>query len=240
MIEKLILTSRVTEIDAVSIRIFGAYNNTTLSSDPHLVNMFTALEDKSKLLTKSINQSKAESTLGDEDAIRDDKIRALGYLLMGLVHHPQKKVKEAAEAVLAVFNKYGLAITGESFAIESSLVNSLLGDLAAPDLQDSISTVPGCADIISELQAAQNNFEQTRIAYETDKAEESTRANATSLKKEVVDIINDKIVIYLRAMEVVVPDTYGAFARTVGEIISDNNEVVKKRRNKGDKLVEED
>ena len=57
-------------------------------------------------------------------------------------------------------------------------------------------------------------------------------ANATALKKDVIEIINDKIVIYLRAMEIVVPDTYGNFARTIAQIIADNNEVVKKRRKK--------
>ncbi len=41
-------------------------------------------------------------------------------------------------------------------------------------------------------------------------------------------LINDKIVVSLRAMEVVDEPAYGAFART----IADNNEVVKKRRGK--------
>jgi hypothetical protein len=238
MIEKLILTSRVTEIDAVSIRLIGAYKTTTLNTDPHLVLMFTALEDKSQLLTKSINQSNTESTLEDEDAIRDDKIRAMAYLLMGLVHHPSKKIKAAAQLVLTVFNKYGLTITGESYAIESSLINSLLNDLAAADLQEAIAAVPGCAEIIAELHTAQNNFEQTRIAYETDKAQESARASATALKKEVAAIINHKIVIYMRAMEVVVPDSHGVFAATIAQIIADNNEQVKKRRNKNNKPEE--
>jgi hypothetical protein len=38
--------------------------------------------------------------------------------------------------------------------------------------------------------------------------------------------------VYLRAMEVVDVETYGAFARTIATIIAENNEVVKKRRKK--------
>ena len=48
----------------------------------------------------------------------------------------------------------------------------------------------------------------------------------------MVIIINDKLVVYLRAMIQVDESTYGDFTRTIAEIIDDNNEVVKKRRKK--------
>ena len=61
--EKLISQSRVTEVDAVSIRTIGAYKNTSLSSDAHLVKIFNALEPKSAILTVAINRWKADSKL---------------------------------------------------------------------------------------------------------------------------------------------------------------------------------
>ncbi len=45
-------------------------------------------------------------------------------------------------------------------------------------------------------------------------------------------IINNKLVTYLRAMIMVDEPTYGDFARTIAQMIEDNNEVVKKRRKK--------
>ena len=48
----------------------------------------------------------------------------------------------------------------------------------------------------------------------------------------MVGTINERIVVYLRAMEIVNEPMYGALARTVAEIIAENNEVVKKRRKK--------
>ena len=232
MLEKLMTNSRVTEIDAVSMRMIGAYQNTTLSSDPHLVSMFSALEPKSVLLTAAINRIKVDSVLESKDETRDDKVRSLSYLIMGLLHHPDEEIKSAAQEVEKVFDNYGMAITGESYASESSLIVSLLGDLAKPKLQAAIAKLSGSAEIIAALQAAQEDFEATRITYETEKAEEGTHANATTIKKEVLDIINDQIVVYLRAMEQVDEPTYGAFARTIAEIIADNNEVVKKRSKK--------
>lgn len=232
MIDNLKSTSRVTEVDAVSMRMLGAYQTTSLSSDPHLSTMFTELESLSAALTAAINRSKAESDLEEKDEARDTQIRALYYLVMGFLHHPDAAIQQAAQTVDKVFEKYGVSITGESYATESSLIASLLNDLSKQKAQDAIALLPGCADVITALQAAQQAFEAARITYEQEKAQESTQASATKQKPELVALINDKIVVYLRAMEVVDEETYGAFARTIATIIAENNEVVKKRRKK--------
>ena len=232
MIDKISSTSRVTEVDASSMRIIGAYKTTSLSSDPHLALMFTALEPLSGTLSAAINRIKPGSTLEEADEDRDNKGRGLFYLVSGLSHHPTKKIYEAAQIVLAVLNKFGFSMFGESYSVESSLITSLLIELAKTELQEAIAVLPGCSDMVAELLAAQDYFEQTRIAWEQEKAEESTLQNATEVKKEVLALINEKIVVYMRAMEMVDEPNYGVFARTLAEIIADNNEVVKKRRKK--------
>jgi hypothetical protein len=229
MIYYFMTSSRVTEVDAGAMRLIGAYKKTALSGDVHLATMFNNLETQTARFTVSINRSKAESDLEEKDEVRDEKVRALYYLIMGLLHHPDVEIKAAAQAVEKVFDKYGLVITGESYATESSLIVSLLDDLAKTKLQAAIAKLSGLTEIIAELTAAQADFEQTRITYEEEKAKEGTQENATTIKKEVLDIINGKIVIYLRAMEIVDEAAYGDFARTVAVIINDNNEVVKKR-----------
>ncbi|WP_346863111.1 DUF6261 family protein [uncultured Draconibacterium sp.] len=230
MIEKIIFNSRTTEINAVSMRMIGGYKNTTLSSDVHLSSMFTDLESESALLTSSINRSKAESELDEKDSLRDQQVRALFYLVKGYLHHPQADVKSAAETVEKVLDRYGLNITGESYSIESSLLVSMLDDLLKQKLQDAIALLPGCAEVKTALQTAQTDFETTRVAYEEEKAHEGTEQNATTIKKAVVGIINERIVVYMRAMELVEEPTYGDLARTIATIIAENNEVVKKRR----------
>ena len=82
------------------------------------------------------------------------------------------------------------------------------------------------------MQADQTAFETARIAYETEKAREGNQANATTLKNAVLDTINKRVVVYLRAMELVEEPVYGEFACTVATLIADNNLVVKKRRSK--------
>jgi len=153
-------------------------------------------------------------------------------LVQGFSHHPTKTIKEAALLLLDLFDNYGLAMVGESYSTESSLVSSLLLDLAKPKFQQAIALLSGCAELIAELQVAQTDFEQARITYETEKAKEGMVENASLVKKEVVDILNNKIVVYLRAMEQVNPATFGVFTNICAQIIADNNEQVKKRKGK--------
>jgi len=230
MIEKLMINSRVTEVNAVSMRLVGAYNSTTLGSDTHLNTMFTDLSSLTTALTAAINRSKADSPLVKYDETRDQLVRSLSYLLMGYLHHPDATIQEAAETVDNVFEKYGLSVVNESYATESSLIASLLNDLSKQKVQDAIALLPGCADTVAALQTAQDAFEAARLAYEQEKAEESIQDNASKIKAEVLVLINEKIVVYMRAMEVVDEANYGAFARTIATIIAENNEVVKKRR----------
>lgn len=238
MIERILTTSRITEVDAACMRIIGAYKNTTLRTDVHLVAMFSALEPLSVSLSASINRLTAESNLEEKDEERDEPLRSLFYLVAGFLHHPDAAIRAAAEKVNAVIERYGMGITKESYAVESSLVTSMLNDLAAADLQEAIALLSGCAEIIAALQLAQTAFEAARIAYEEEKAEDSTEHSASEIKVEVLKLVNEKIVVYLRAMEVVDVETFGAFARTVAEIISDNNLAVRKRLNKTEPVVE--
>lgn len=232
MIEKLIYQSRTTEVDAVSDRMIGAYQKSGLDSDTHLAEIFTGLGDASARLKAAVKRTKAESELEQKDEIRDDKVRALFYLVNGFVYHPDPNVKSAALKIKKVMDKYGLSMAEENYSTESSLVSSLLGDLSDPSLQASVAALSGCIGLITALQTSQTDFEQTRIAWEAEKAKEGTQGNATGIKKEVLEIVNDKLVVYLRAMEQVDEETYGAFTRTISQIISDNNDVVKKRRKK--------
>ena len=230
MITKLMTNSRTTEVSAVADRITDAYKGTGLNTDAYLSGMMTGLEDDQVLLTAAIKRMKAESELEAQDEARDAEIRALYYLVLGLQHHPDEAIKAAAQKVFAVLEHYGLSVANESYASESSLVGSMLVDLATPEFQEPIAALSGCAESIAKLKTAEDNFAAALIAFEQEKAHESTLENATVIKKRVVNLINQKLVVYLIAMAQANPETYDLFARTVGQIIADNNVAVKKRR----------
>ena len=232
MLEKLKTNSRTTEVDAASTNMITVFDGKDWSADTHLTAIFTSLKTETSRLNLAINRSKAQSVLDEKDEIRDVAVRSLYYLIIGYAHNPDDGIKAAAEALLLVLNNYGLSVTEESYVSETSLVNSMITDFKDTELQAHIVLLPGCAVAITSVENAQDDFNNTFVAYEADKAEEGTLENATTIKKEVVSIINNKLVVYLRAMEQVDEPTYGEFARTLAQIIADNNEQVKKRYKK--------
>jgi len=234
MIAQIMSNSRNTEVGGILPQMINGFDATTLNTDPTLEVFFNEIKPLSELFISAIKRMKVRSEAKHYDDIRDQKLIAVYFLLQSFSHHPTERIRTAALYLLTIFENYGIEIKDESLARESSLLNSLLSDLAGQTAQENIAIVPQCATYISALQEAQSNFENNRLDFEEAQAEEGTQENASVMKKQVIAIINKKIVAYLNVMIQVDDATYGPYARTLAEIIAANNEVVKKRRNKDD------
>ncbi|MCE4565408.1 hypothetical protein INQ51_13905 [Maribellus sp. CM-23] len=239
MIPLLMLTSRNTEVDGTAAQLIRGYDGTTLNTDANLEKIMNPLKDDSLMFASAIKRMKEKSEQKTNDEIRDEKISGFYFLLVSFSHHPDALIRQAALNLLDIFNHYGLEIKEESFTRESSLLNSLLADLNKPKALADIALVPQCAEYIAALQQAHDTFEASRLAFESAQAEEGTLENASKIKQEVVNRINNQLVPYLNVMTQLDEPTYGAFARLVAELISANNEVVKKRRKKDEEPVME-
>ncbi|MGD8778615.1 MAG: DUF6261 family protein [Ignavibacteria bacterium] len=149
---------------------------------------------------------------------------------MGFLQHPDKEIRSAAEKVENIFKHYGVDITRKSYSTESSLVKSLLQDFSEAEIKAAIESLPGLSPIVDELKTAEKAFTDAVLLYREKKAKEKTSKTATEIKKEVKSIINNKLIVYLRAMVQANEETYGNFANIIAQIINDNNQIVKKRR----------
>ena len=230
--EKLIAQSRTTEVADAGVRMLVGFGQTSLQTDPFLNTTFENLGIKTEWLTAAIRRTKAQSELDAGDEKRDNNARSVNYLIVGYTHHPDPVIKAAAVKLNKVFDKYGLKMTEESYASESTLINSLLMDFGNEEYQEAIAALSGCAELIQELQNAQEEFEIMRVTWEKEKGKAGALENASELKKEVIAIINNKIVVYLQAMKEANPEMYNEFANTVAVIIAENNETVKRRAKK--------
>lgn len=231
MIEKLMTNSRVTEVNDVATRMSVAFHAQGLT-DPYLTSTFTILDTTNIELSKAIRRSKAESNLEDKDEVRDQAVRSLYYLITGFTHHPSAAIRESALMLLHTFDNYGIRLVSESYTTESSLISSMQLEFLKPEYAQPIANLSGCIELLQAMSTAQDDFEQARIAYETEKAQDGLVANATEVKKEVVAIMNNKIVVYLEAMQEANPATYGALAATCAQMIAENNEQVRRRQQK--------
>jgi Family of unknown function (DUF6261) len=227
---KLATNVRVTELNSVADIIITEYKKANISSDAFLTGIIEELQALNAKLTEAINRIKAESNLAEKDELRDSKVRAVNYLTKGFVHHPDITINTAAKIIDEVIYHYGIKLVKESYATESSLIESLLIDLSNADLQASIALLPGLSELIDQLRAAQTIFEEAQVIFEKEKAEEGNKENASDIKQKVIVIINEKLIVYLRAMVLVNEAMYGKFVRTVAQTIDDVNTIIKKRK----------
>ena len=232
MYNKLKSNCRVAEVAATAEKLNLAYQNYDLTPDSYLPDKFTLLNSETALLVTAINRQKAESGMDEKNKGRAQKLHGLFSFVKGSVYNPDQAISAAAVQINHVLDNYGLSeITSKGYDIQSTLIRSLLVDLAAPSLQEAIAAVPGCAGVIGALQAAHDDFVQSYAAYEQEKSEVEAMESASVIKERVLDLINDVVVEYLRAMVKVNNALYGGFAATVDQIIDDMNEIVKRRDN---------
>lgn len=232
MIENLNPRSRTTEVADTGKTIGQVYDASSVKDDTHLAAEMGDLKSANEELIRAINRMKDESVLAEKDETRDDRLRAVNYLLLGFLHHPDPEIRTATEKLEAIFDNYGLKIAKESYASESALIASMIGDFSEPELAPVIGAIPGFVGALQGLAAAQSDFEQAHIAFEGSKADQGAYQNATEMKKTVTDIINKRLSVYLNAMLQVDPEKYEGFVRHVAQIVADNNQRVKNRRKK--------
>lgn len=222
-------TIRITEVDGLSdsiIRIFGA--DSKAQGDDFLKGQIAQLTTLSDAITAAILQDKAVSNLDEADSKRDEAIKNLGALLSGYVVFPLEEKKTAAISLKAVYDKYAKSgILSASYISESSMIESLLGDFSSAKAVANIEKLDGIGEMVAAIRAAQDDFTSANDAFV--KAEGSKGASASSYKKPILAVINDKIVPYLNTMAIVGNTAVADFAKGVETEISRVNENIAKR-----------
>lgn len=224
---KLFARIRATEADSASDALLRLYKAAGLENDSFLSVAFKELESLSARLTTAIKKDVANSRLDECDGARDEAVRNLGTLIQGYAVIPVPEKNEAAKRLDATFSKYGKKIVNESYASESSLIESLLEDLGA--FKSEMKILEGVETLVERLRHAQDEFNAANDAYTVAKSEKGE--NATEIKKALVAFINERLVPYLGAVRLAEP--YAKFASQVETEIKRVNNAADRRSKKG-------
>lgn len=225
--------SRITEVGDVANRLAVLYKSTaTLQDDAFLKNLLSEIQTQGDAITEAIKKDKAVSKLEDADAERDEAIRVLDKMLKAYEVFPVENTKAHGQKIATIFKKYGVKITEENYSSESNLIDSLLKDLSASEVQASVTALSGVSEAITQIRTTQEEFARLRLQYEEAFTENHSKVSASSLRKPLLGLINKKLIPYLVAMTLVDGAKYTAFADKVAKIIDDMNEVVKSRAKK--------
>ena len=225
--------ARVTELGDTSLRLVKAFKAVVaVQNDAFLTKTFAEIEKQATVMTSAVKSDQALSKLEEADAQRDQAIRVLDKLLKGYENIPLENLKTHAKKLAEIFKKYGVKITGENYASQSTLINSLLGDFSATELKPSIEALAGVKEALAEIQTKQNAFAALRSDYEKAQVSQKEKSSATSLRKPLLELINKKVVPYLVAMSVAQPELFKNLTAEASEIITSTNEAIKARSKK--------
>ena len=130
---KIKTTLRISEVDTLASTLVRLYRAAVsdggpLAKDENLASLMAEVEKFSAGLSLAIKSDRVESSLDEADVARDGIIRDISNLLTGYASIPVPEKKAAAGRLLSIFQKYGRGIITKSYAEESSLIESMLGD----------------------------------------------------------------------------------------------------------------
>ena len=223
---KVISKVRVTEVDGLSDALVRLYKaDEGVSSDAFLKSVMDEIEKLSVAITTAIKKDKVLSNLEEADGVRDEAVKNLSTLLDGYEVFPVAAKKEAALKLKSIFDKYGKSITTANYVSESSLIESLLEDFS--NEEETVCALDGIKEILEQIRSAQDSFVKASDEYNA--ASSVKTESASSLKKPLLSLINDKLIPYITAMQMANSAVYADFATKAEGEIKRVNEIVSRR-----------
>lgn len=215
------------ELDSVSDYLISVYKqDSKLAQDAYLRGIMAQIEEFSERITVALDADKVRSQVEEADSRRDEILRLLETVLKGQAALPIADKKAAAEQVLTVFNKYK-GIINKVYDEESAHIESLLKDMEKPEMVAVIAQLDGVKQYLSDLRAAQDEF--NRVQQEALARRANKEESASSLRKPLLSAINDDLVTHLSAMVKIDEALYGDFVAKVEAKFGEVNTRIDKR-----------
>lgn len=228
--KKIITSVRAAELADTAIRLSELFKKTSsVQTNAFLTKIFTEVEQQAMMLTTSVRKDLAVSKLEEADKARSYSVRVLDKLLKGYETIPVENLKIHAQKLIEIFKKYGVKITRENYTAETTFIASMLEDFSAENVKESVEALSGVKEALSDIKEKQHQFIMFRDTYDNDLALQKKKLSATDLKKPLLELINQKIVPYLVAMEIAEPELYGEFIAKASQVVNSTNEAVKAR-----------
>lgn len=233
MIKQLKPSARISEVADTGSRLLILFGKeTALAEDKILKPLFITIKSDTDQLTLIIKSDREASDLDKADALRDEIIRNLAKILKGYTAMPIEALQQAGQRLYAIFEKYGLSIIRENYAVQSAHIESMLKDFAEPTAVADIAKLTGVAEVIAQLTKAQKDFNDRRVSYEQAIATKGSKTKSVELKKRLLNSINASLLPYLLSMKNLNQSEYISFANAVGQVIADTNAAISARSKK--------
>lgn len=230
-ISKLITSARVGEVSGCATNLRNSFlEEQEALNDELLDGIMQRANEANQQLIIAIEKDRVLSGMEAADEARDAAMSALVGFVKGQSYLTHADWHKAALAVHAVIGKYSTGINQLSYAEQTAKINSLLEELASSKYSVLVDQILYLSAMISDLRSAQTTFEAAYAAYMEALKKNREIPNATAVKPQLLSIINNDLVVYLRATGKFYGQTHGSFGTKAGQIIDKINSNIRSRR----------
>ncbi len=240
MLKILKLESRVrlSELGSTISNVLEAYTNSNITKDIPLQSVINELIAINTTFSSTIAISEMVSQLESYEEIGDTVTKGIYYYLQSCVHLPTSAISLAAEKLLIELKKHGLGASKFSFNEETIHFKSLLESLSSKHHANEINSIPNLKTMVEKLVTTQQDYQDLHNKYLSIQNKKQNKQSASDIKYELLKVLNDKLVIYLRSQIIFNQEVYLNFAQEVASAINKTNNDIKKRSNLNKKIPE--
>ncbi len=224
--------ARVNEVGGTTENILKAYADCAMSEDANLQSIIDLLAQKNAQLITAIEKGKAYSQLEKCDEERDQSFKALYHYIKACTLLPEGVTRNAAQIIFPIFDKYGISMTYLAYTEQTAQMKSLIEELEKEEIKSEIGKIVHLEGMVESLKNVQASFQQAHSDYTSQVSTLRNEQSASELKPQVLEVLNEQLVMYMRAMAKAFPQTHGKFAIELATEISKTNQNIKSRSNK--------
>ncbi|MFV0291404.1 MAG: hypothetical protein ACK5IJ_11000, partial [Mangrovibacterium sp.] len=207
-------------------------------ADTHLESVFERLTAKQAEINVAIMRNRVKSDL--QAQMKALKTRFVDFQLLVKAYTVGESIfLDKAKMVYSLVQPYYSKIMNSlQYLTCASYVSSLISDLDNAEMQAAINSMSYVSSRLTALRAAQVELIASHANFYDLRTQQVAASNASKLRAELIQLINEDLVDYLNAMRKVQTVDYSLFSNTLNGIIKSHNSILK--RAKSSNLQEED
>ncbi|MFV0555199.1 MAG: hypothetical protein ACK5LR_10930 [Mangrovibacterium sp.] len=224
---------RVAALNGLAAGIPQRHVEANLSEDSQTNEIVNNIATTSQLLAEALDEDALLSPLDAANKKRLQANEGLYELLKGYMKLTASSQNSLVGNVFSIVSKYrSLLAKTKGYNAITGHINSMIIELEEPTILSRLDAALYAKGEYLALKQANQDFIDAQADYNSESAERKKRANASKLKKQLLNMINNQLVCFLNAQENLGNTSYTAFADSVAETINKENLSIKINREK--------
>lgn len=201
--ENTAVSARIQNGEAITLstRLLDFYANFAEKlADKSAAAFYGELKTATDEAMSATNKDKDTESLESADRERDEAWKTVGKVLEGYAYSVLDELSTHGKPLFKEFDKYGYGVGRLNILTETTKINSFKADVSTAEMTAHAEALAGAKEALDALFAANEKLEAINKRNTEAAATAKGKKNATDLKKEIVAVLNSKILPFLLLM----------------------------------------